>query len=199
MANKQLGFFINVERCIGCHACEVACKDKNDLEVGPRWRRVRIVEGGAYPKPFAYSISMACNHCKDPICVKVCPVGAYTKREDGLVIHDQSRCIGCRYCTFACPYAAPQFDESKGKAGKCSGCHDLVDKGQEPICVQACILRALEFGPLEELQQKHPGAVQSLPVLPDPKVTDPSVRLQPRPEVNSRPARIVDGHRTRQV
>lgn len=199
MAEKQLGFYINLERCIGCHTCEVACKETNDLDVGPRWRRVRSVEGGAFPKPYAYFVSMACNHCQDPICAKVCPAGAYSKREDGLVVHDQSKCIGCKYCTFACPYAAPQFDESKGKVGKCSGCHQYVDKGEEPACVKSCILRALEFGPIDELAKKHPGAVQSIPVLPNPENTNPSILIQPRPEVHLKPGRIVDGHRARQV
>ena len=146
MATKQLGFFVNVERCIGCHTCEVACKEQNDLEVGPRWRRVRTVEGGSYPRPFAYSVSVGCSHCAEPMCGQVCPVGAYTKREDGLVVHDPSKCIGCKYCTFACPYAAPQYNEATGKAGKCSGCTSLVDQGQQPACVQSCIVRALEFG-----------------------------------------------------
>ncbi len=199
MANKQLGFYINVDRCIGCHTCEMACKETNDLDLGPRWRRVRSVEGGSFPRPFAYFVSMACNHCENPICVKVCPVGAYTKREDGLVIHDPSKCIGCQYCTYACPYAAPQFDANKGKVGKCSGCTTLLEKGEQPACVQSCIMRALEFGPIDELQAKHPSAVRSIPVLPDPTKTNPSVLIQPRPEVNLKPTRIVDGVRARQV
>lgn len=198
MANQK-GFFVNVERCIGCHTCELACKETNDLEVGVRWRRVRTVEGGAYPKPYAYFVSMACNHCEDPICVKVCPVKAYTKREDGLVIHDQSKCIGCKYCTMACPFTAPQFDETKGKMSKCSGCYSLVDAGKEPACVQACIVRAIEFGNVSDLMSMHPGAVETLPVLPSPKQTRPSTRYKTRPEVTLRADRIVDGHRARKV
>jgi anaerobic dimethyl sulfoxide reductase subunit B len=195
----QLGFYMNLERCIGCHTCEVACKDKNDLEVGPRWRRVRVVEGGAYPKPFVYYVSMACNHCEDPACAKACPVGAYTKREDGLVVHDPSKCIGCKYCTFACPYSAPQFDEAKGKAGKCSGCADLVDKGGKPVCVDSCIVRALEFGPIDELEKKYPGAVQSLPVMSSPAPTNPSIRMKTRPETQLTATRVVDGNTTRKL
>lgn len=199
MAEKQLGFYVDLTRCIGCHTCALACKEKNDLELGPRWRRVRVVEGGAYPKPFAYYVSMSCNHCADPICMKVCPAHAYSKREDGLVVHDPEKCIGCQYCTYACPYAAPQFDEAKGKVGKCSGCADLVDKGEQPACVQACIVRAIEFGPIDELQKKHPDAVQSLPILPNPTLTNPSILLQPKPESFSQPTRIIDGHRARQL
>ncbi|HYF77210.1 MAG TPA: DMSO/selenate family reductase complex B subunit [Symbiobacteriaceae bacterium] len=200
MSNRQLGFYVNVARCIGCHTCEIACKETYDLEVGVRWRRVRAVEGGAYPKPYAYFVSMACNHCADPICVKVCPAGAYSKREDGLVIHDQSKCIGCKYCTMACPYTAPQFDEAKGKMSKCSGCYSRVDDGKQPACVDACPVRALEFGPLGDLESAHPADLaETLPVLPSNKQTNPSVRFKVRPEVTLRADRIVDGHRARKV
>ncbi|HYF92099.1 MAG TPA: 4Fe-4S dicluster domain-containing protein [Symbiobacteriaceae bacterium] len=193
----QLGFFINVQRCIGCHTCEVACKETHNLPPGPRWRRVRIVEGGAFPRPFAYAVSMACNHCASPICVQVCPVGAYSRRPDGLVIHDPGRCIGCQYCTYACPYGAPQYNEATGKAGKCGGCHDRVDEGAHPACVDACPVRAIEFGPLEQLERQHPDALATLPVLPDPALTGPSLRIRPRAGVAVRPTRIVDGHHIR--
>ena len=92
-------------RCINCKTCEIACKDANDAAVGRRMRKVRTFEGGEFPAVFAYNISMACNHCEDPACVRQCPAKAYTKREsDGIVIHDPEQCIGCRYCTWVCPY-----------------------------------------------------------------------------------------------
>lgn len=199
MADQQLGFFVNLQRCLGCHTCEVACKDWHGLAPGPRWRRVRTVEGGTYPRPFAYFVSIACNHCAEPICVSVCPAKAYTKRPDGLVVHDPSRCMGCQYCTFACPYGAPQYDEAAGRAGKCSGCYGRVDAGEEPVCVGSCIGRALEFGPLSELEKRHPGCVSTIGVMPPAEMTRPSLRLLRRPESQSAPSRIVDGHRTRPV
>lgn len=193
----RLGFFINLQRCIGCHTCAVACKETNGLPPGPRWRRVRILEGGAYPRPFAYAVSMACNHCESPQCVQVCPTRAYTRRPDGLVIHDPGRCIGCQYCTYACPYGAPQYDAAAGKTGKCSGCHTRVDEGLEPACIGACPVRALEFGPLADLERAHPAAADTLPVLPDPALTRPAVRFLTRADGAPRPTRIHDGHRTR--
>ena len=193
----QLGFYINLQRCIGCHTCEIACKETHDLAPGPRWRRVRTVEGGAFPRPFAYAVSLACNHCTSPICVQVCPAKSYTKRPDGLVVHHAARCIGCQYCTYACPYGAPQYAEALGRVGKCSGCHPRIDEGLQPACVEACPLRAIEFGPVDELERRHPGCVSTVPVLPDPSLTGPSLRLQPRADAAARPARIIDGHRTR--
>ncbi|MGE5674461.1 MAG: 4Fe-4S dicluster domain-containing protein [Mycobacterium leprae] len=193
----QWGFFLNLGRCTGCHTCEITCKEQNDLGAGPRWRRVRTVEGGTYPNPFAYFIAMSCNHCADPACVRACPAAAYTKRADGLVIHDPEQCMGCRYCTFACPYGAPQYDEVAGRVGKCSGCYQLVDQGKEPACVASCPMRALEFGPLEELKTAHPEAVDQLPVLPDRSLTQPSVLLAPRKATAASPRRIIDGVRVR--
>lgn len=197
MTKRQLGFYVDLTRCIGCHTCALACKEKNDLELGPRWRRVRVIEGGAYPRPFSYFISMSCNHCAEPICIKVCPTRAYHKREDGLVVHDPEQCIGCQYCTYACPYAAPQFDESRGKVGKCSGCYELIDRGEQPACVQACVTRAMEFGYLDELAARHPDGTKALPILPDPKLTDPSTLVKPKPEAYSPATRVIDGQRTR--
>ncbi len=143
--------------------------------------------------------SKSASCCSDPVCERVCPAGAYTRRQDGLVVHAPSVCMGSRYCTFACPYAAPQYNEKAGKVCRCSGCHDRVDQGLNPACVDACIVRAIEFGPLEEVERRHPEAVQSIPVLPDPKQTNPSIRIQPRAEVTIRPPRVVDGQRARQL
>ena len=102
----QLGFVIEQERCMGCKACQAACKDKNDLEVGQLWRRVTEVSGGGYFEDgnairqhvYAFWTSMSCNHCENPRCVQNCPTGAMHKRaEDGVVVVDQDKCIGCRY------------------------------------------------------------------------------------------------------
>jgi anaerobic dimethyl sulfoxide reductase subunit B (iron-sulfur subunit) len=178
----QKGFYYDMTACIGCKACQIACKDKNNLEVGPLYRKVHTVEGGKYPRPWIYHLSVGCNHCAHPRCVENCPTGAITKRsEDGLVIQDHEKCIGCRYCTWSCPYGAPQYLEEDGRVGKCSGCADLVDKGQNPACVDACPMRALEFGDIDELRQKH-GGTADVTGMPDSGITGPSIVIKPNPE-----------------
>lgn len=176
----QLGFYYDMTACIACKTCQVACKDKNDVKVvGPMFRRVETFEGGKYPKPWVYHLSMACNHCANPKCVENCPTGALSKREkDGLVVQDRSQCIGCRYCTWACPYGAPQYLEEIGRVGKCDGCANLVDKGQNPACVDACGMRVLEFGDIEALRKKY-GDTPNLVVLPDSSITSPSLVIKP--------------------
>ena len=184
---KQLGFYVNIADCTGCKACQVACKDKNNLPVNVRWRRVFQYEGGEWVEQagemipsnvFAYSVSAACMHCSNPLCVQVCPAGAISKRDDGIVLIDQDKCIGCRYCSWACPYGAPQFNEELGVMSKCTFCVDLVDEGKKPACVDACPYRALEFGPVDELQKKHGDFAGPAP-LPDPSITTPSVVYNP--------------------
>ncbi|EDV9796881.1 dimethyl sulfoxide reductase subunit B, partial [Salmonella enterica subsp. enterica serovar Livingstone] len=86
---------------------------------------------------------------------KVCPSGAMHKRDDGFVVVNEEVCIGCRYCHMACPYGAPQYNAAKGHMTKCDGCHDRVADGKKPICVESCPLRALDFGPIDELRKKH--------------------------------------------
>ena len=131
---------------------------------------------------FAYNISMSCNHCETPICVKHCPAGAYTKRtNDGIVVHDPSRCIGCRYCTWLCPYGAPQYDPGTGRVKKCNLCVEELDRGRSPACVTACPLRAIEVGRLSEIAARA-GATINIRNLPSPDLTRPASRYKIRPE-----------------
>jgi anaerobic dimethyl sulfoxide reductase subunit B (iron-sulfur subunit) len=184
---KQLGFFVDIEKCTGCKACQVACKDKNNLPSGVRWRRVFQYEGGEWinqegtmvpSNVYAYAVSAACMHCENALCVQVCPTGAMSKREDGIVQVDADKCIGCRYCSWACPYGAPQFNEEMGVMTKCNMCVDLVDGGERPACVQACPYRAMDFGPVDELRAQH-GNFDAPAPLPDPNITRPSVVYSP--------------------
>ncbi len=155
----QYGFFIDSSRCTGCKTCELACKDYKDLTPEVSFRRIYEYAGGDWQEDngvwhqnvFAYYLSISCNHCEDPACTKVCPSGAMHKREDGFVVVDEDVCIGCRYCHMACPYGAPQYNETKGHMTKCDGCYDRVAEGK-PICVESC-LRALDFGPIDELRK----------------------------------------------
>ncbi len=181
----QIGFLVDATKCINCKTCEVACKDFNDAAVGQRIRKVRTFEGGDFPDVFAYNFSMACNHCEDPACVKGCPAGAYTKRpEDGIVVHDPERCIGCRYCTWVCPYGAPQYDPREGRVRKCNLCVEEIDRGRSPVCVTSCPMRAIEVGPLAEIATR-PGATIALRDLPSPELTRPACRYVVRSEARN--------------
>jgi anaerobic dimethyl sulfoxide reductase subunit B (iron-sulfur subunit) len=184
---KQLAFYFDSSACTGCKACQAACKDKNNSPLGVIWRRVFHYGGGGWVKQdgfwvpndvFAYSVSIACNHCQKPVCMEVCPAAAISKRDDGVVSIDTSRCIGCRYCEWACPYGAPQFDEQAGHMTKCNFCADLLDQGQNPVCVDACNMRCLQFGELAELRAKH-GLLNEVAPLPEAAHTWPSLVVNP--------------------
>jgi anaerobic dimethyl sulfoxide reductase subunit B (iron-sulfur subunit) len=178
----QKGFYYDLVVCTGCKGCQIACKDKNDLKVGELFRKVYDFEGGTYPDVWGYSISLGCNHCENPKCVENCPTGALYKREnDGLVVQDRQKCIGCKLCTWSCPYGRPQYLEGQGKAGKCDGCADLVDQGLNPVCVDTCPLRAIEFGDIEELRKKY-GNTPDAKGLPDSNITHPSLTINPKKE-----------------
>jgi anaerobic dimethyl sulfoxide reductase subunit B (iron-sulfur subunit) len=179
--NGQLGFFIDTTKCINCKTCEIACKDYNSGAPGQRIRRVRTFEGGEFPKVFAYNISMSCNHCEDPACAKTCPAKAYTKRDgDGIVIHNPDRCIGCRYCTWVCPYGAPQYDPVSGRVMKCNLCLEELVQGRNPICVNACPTRAIEVAALADISRRA-GATIEIRNLPS-AVTKPAARYKVRLE-----------------
>lgn len=176
------GFYFDQQACVGCRTCQVACKDKNDLEVGYLFRKVSTYEIGEYPKPATFHYSGACNHCHTPACVDVCPAGAtYINAEDGTVQHDAGKCIGCGYCVNACPYGHPVLDEELNIARRCNACIDLRSAGEKPACVAACPMRALDFGPIDELRAAHPEGVDMISVLPDSSATGPSVVINARP------------------
>jgi anaerobic dimethyl sulfoxide reductase subunit B len=154
----QLAFYFNRERCIGCYACVVACKDWNDVPAGPAsWRWVVTQEIGKFPKVRVIHTSLSCNHCAKPLCLLACPVEAISKRiRDGIVLVDQKKCIGCRSCAQECPYGSPQFRTKDGaKMEKCHFCLDRLEEGREPICVVACPVKALEAAPFPKWIDKH--------------------------------------------
>lgn len=186
---RQYAFYFDSSACSGCKACQVACKDKNGLETGVLWRRVYEVSGGDWLRVgdawessvFAYNLSIACNHCEKPICIEVCPAGAIYKRADGIVLIETSQCLGFGYCSWACPYDAPQYNEEKGYMTKCNFCTDNIDAGLPPACVAACPLRALDYGDREELEARY-GKISNLYPLQDAGLTNPALVITPHKE-----------------
>lgn len=177
--NKQHGFFFTADNCIGCHACEAACSEKNENPAHLAFRSVGYVEGGSYPDYKRMNISMACNHCDDPVCLKGCPTRAYTKHaEYGAVLQDPETCFGCGYCTWVCPYNAPQLDPVKGRVSKCNMCVDRLEVGLKPACVSACVGNALDFGVIENTPENREQCKTSIPGFPDPEITHPNIRFQ---------------------
>lgn len=176
---KQHGFHFTADNCIGCHACEAACSQKNNLPAHISFRSVGYLEGGSYPAYKRMNISMACNHCDDPVCLKGCPTRAYTKfAEYGAVLQDPDICFGCGYCTWVCPYNAPQLDPIEGQVSKCNMCVDRLEVGLKPACAEACLGGALDFGLIETAPQHREQTKVSIPGFPDPNITHPNIRFQ---------------------
>ena len=138
-AGEQYRFHIDMDACIGCKCCVVACNEQNGNPADINWRRVSEVEGGQFPAARRAHFSMGCNHCADPTCLAGCPVDAYSKdAATGIVLHSAETCIGCQYCTWTCSYGVPQFNKERGVVGKCDMCHGRLALGQSPACVSAC-------------------------------------------------------------
>ena len=168
----KLGLVIDLDTCVGCHACATACKEWNassrvsgslsDYEPfgaepsGVWFNRVRHYEVGEYPQPKTINFPMSCLHCEDADCVSVCPTGASYKREDGIVLVDQDKCMGCNLCAWACPYGARELDAATGTMKKCTLCVDriydtmLAPEDRQPACVLACPTHARLFGDLDD-------------------------------------------------
>lgn len=167
---KHKGFLLDLDRCVGCQACVMACRNENQTSACLRWRRVVPVSEGVFQ-------SISCNHCESPECFRVCPQRAYTKRRDGIVIINSDRCDGCRTCVAACPYKAPQYDAEKHRVSKCHFCLPRQLEGRIPACVEAChtgALKVIDLG--EELPE---GLVLTSEGFPDIRLTRPSVRFRP--------------------
>jgi Fe-S-cluster-containing dehydrogenase component len=166
----KLGLVIDLDTCVGCHACATACKSWNGASAisgpladtepygadpsGTWFNRVRHYEVGEYPESKTVNFPMSCLHCEEAACVTVCPTGASYKRADGIVLVDQDRCMGCNLCAWACPYGARELDAASGTVKKCTLCvdridnHELPEAERQPACVLACPTHARHFGDL---------------------------------------------------
>ena len=176
----KMGMVISLKRCIGCHTCSNACKMSNNVPMGMLWTRTLtegcdIIDGavGTYPNLSRTYLPIACQHCENPACLKVCPTGATYKDALGRVEIDYDKCIGCRMCMAACPYNArvfnwnepvrdPDFNygdkdvpvRPRGVAEKCTMCKERTDRGDEPMCVVCCPTRARTFGDLDDPERE---------------------------------------------
>ena len=182
MANKHYGMVIDVRRCIGCYACAVACKMENNLPNDIWWNRIltkggegQESSGGVYPNLSLAFYPLACQHCENPACVKVCPVSAtYKDSETGVVRQDYDKCIGCRMCMAACPYTGvrsfnwekPKYSvefavgdiespaHQKHTVEKCTMCWHRLAKGLEPACIISCPGEARYFGDFSDTESE---------------------------------------------
>jgi len=145
----NFGFIIDNRKCIGCHACTVACKAEHEVPVGVNRTWVKYIEKGTFPDTRRLFSVMRCNHCADAPCVEICPVTALFTRKDGIVDFDSRRCIGCKSCTQACPYDALYMEPSEHTAAKCNYCSHRVDIGLEPACVNVCPEHAIISGDMD--------------------------------------------------
>jgi formate dehydrogenase iron-sulfur subunit len=183
-ARPRVGFFTDTSVCIGCKACEVACKEWNLVpQDGPlrltgdsydntgalgasTWRHVAFVEQGAKlqdDQGLRWLMSSdVCKHCSSAACLEVCPTGALFRTEFGTVVVQQDICNGCGYCVPACPFGVIERREDDGRVFKCTLCYDRLKDGMEPACAHACPTKSIQFGELEELRERAEGKVQAL-------------------------------------
>ncbi|NOU17953.1 MAG: dimethyl sulfoxide reductase anchor subunit [Bacteroidales bacterium] len=154
------GFIFDYAKCVGCHACMVACYVENKIEPSIAWRQVNTINSKRIPLAGFLNLSLACNHCVEAPCLKACPAKAYIKDEHtGAIIHQPEKCIGCRYCTWACPFDAPKYNENHGIVEKCNLCNHLVSKGLKPSCAKQCPTGALSFSSLDKIQNSYPVGI----------------------------------------
>jgi Fe-S-cluster-containing dehydrogenase component len=172
----RYGMVIDLKRCVGCNSCTIACRAEKGTPAGIMYHRVEKYEVGKYPAARMEFRPIPCMHCQEPACLTVCPTGATYKRDDGIVLIDHDKCMGCRYCILACPYNVrqslssidnyygpagatpyeaakrPGFD--KGTAVKCDFCVARLEKGRLPACVETCPSQARYFGDLDDPQSE---------------------------------------------
>ena len=142
---------VDLDRCIGCHGCEIACKNENEVELGSFWNKVvQVGPFGDYPHLHQYFLPVMCQQCDDSPCTHVCPTGASYRDENNVVLVDKEKCIGCKYCMMACPYGVRSWSPSEHVVEKCTLCEQKIAQGELPQCVAQCGSRARFFGDLEQ-------------------------------------------------
>lgn len=199
----RYGMAIDLKACIGCHYCSIACKSNNNLPNKMLWNRILTIGGesidsasGTYPNAEMTYLPLNCQHCDNAPCVKACPVGATYQREDGIVMQDVDKCIGCRMCTVACPYSARSFNWEKPQYGvehtlgdidapahqanvaeKCTFCANRLARNEVPACMELCLGRARFWGDLDDPESEVSKALQGRTYMKllEEKGTKPSI------------------------
>ena len=172
----RYGMVIDLKKCIGCHACTVACKQENNIPLGFNRTWVKDVEAGTYPAIKRIFLPMICNHCETPICNRNCPVNATYQRPDGIVLVDRDRCIGCKYCMVSCPYNMRFPHPYLNVADKCTFCVHRVDRGLKPACVDSCVGKARMFGNILDPKEEVYKIINTQPI----SVLKPEQNTKPR-------------------
>ncbi len=195
------GFAIDLRRCIGCHACTIACKAEHDIPIGVNRCWVKTVEKGTFPDTRRFFFPVLCNQCDDAPCVRICPTGALYKRRDGIVDLNGAACIGCRACMVACPYDQLFIDPNTRTAEKCNFCANRVENRLLPACVSVCPTECRIFGDLEDPSGDLSRLVQAqgLVTRKPEKGTGPNVyyigaeQSAIQPEIAARPLMFREG------
>jgi Fe-S-cluster-containing dehydrogenase component len=142
---------INLDKCTGCYGCEISCKMENDIALGQHWNKVvEVGPFGDYPDITRYKLPSMCQQCEDAPCVNVCPTGASYRDENGVVLIDREKCIGCKYCMMACPYGVRNWNPDTKTVEKCTLCGQLTSQGLVPACVKSCAAGARFYGDLDD-------------------------------------------------
>jgi Fe-S-cluster-containing dehydrogenase component len=145
------GFLLDLNRCTGCHACMLACINENGLGAEKSWRQVFTYNVQRRAGVSRFHLSLGCLHCSEPACMRGCPASAYARDPaTGAVLVDASRCLGCRYCSWICPFDAPRYDETEGTMSKCTFCNDRLQEGRPPACAALCPTGALQYAELQD-------------------------------------------------
>jgi Fe-S-cluster-containing dehydrogenase component/formate-dependent nitrite reductase membrane component NrfD len=188
----RFAFVIDQNRCIGCHACTVACKEEHHVPIGVNRTWVKYIEKGHFPTASRHFAVLRCNHCTDAPCVTICPTVALLKRDDGIVDFDSNRCIGCKSCMQACPYDALYINPDSGTAAKCNFCAHRVETNIQPACEVVCPVQAIISGDLDDASSRVSTIVsmQKSTVRKPNKSTKPNVYYVGVDEDVLEPARI---------
>ncbi len=168
----QAGFLFDANKCVGCHACAVACTIENHLQPEMSWRQILTFNPAGVAGIPHFHLSMACNHCERAVCMEQCPAKAILKdAATGAVLINSKHCIGCHFCSWVCPYDAPTFDHSENVMTKCTFCSQRLQDGLSPACVTVCPTDALGFDYFEP-----PAATPDFPGFPESGIR-PSIKI----------------------